>query len=249
MTDQLLDGRKLPIFIHSVIDDMTGLTPNAMRVYMHLARRANKSGVAWPSYQSIGDHCFSSISDNQATRRSFARRAVDELIAARLIVKTNRSADGAPTSNAYQLIDPPQGGMPIGTPMPIGTGYAYRQGGMPIGTKDTPIEDTPMNKPAAPESTQPEAETPLATRVWGRLEKQWLTVNKTQADQHTRLAEHYGFDAWLAGFEATKNGSRSNAGYVEKVIQSELDKRAAANGNGGGDWTQLNDNLPDYMRG
>lgn len=102
-----------------------------------------------------------------------------------------------------------------------------------------------MNKPAAPESTQPEAETPLATRVWGRLEKQWMIVNKTQADQHTRLAERYGFDAWLAGFEAAKSGSRSNAGYVEKVILSELDKHP--NG-AGGDWSAINGSVPDYMR-
>ena len=121
---KLHDGRKLPIFIHSVVDDMVDLTPNAMRVYMHLARRADKNGVAWPSYQSIGDHCFLSISDNKATRRSFARRAVDELLESGLVRKEARGdAETGQQSNAYILTDP----MPIGTPvLNRHTPYAYR---------------------------------------------------------------------------------------------------------------------------
>lgn len=114
MSDYLQDKRTRPIFIHSMIDDMTSLTPNDMRVYMHIARRAdNTEGAAWPSYQSIGDHCFASVSDNKATRKSFARAAIDNLIAAGLIEKHNRKDDdGGNMSNVYVLVDP----MPIGTP-------------------------------------------------------------------------------------------------------------------------------------
>lgn len=141
----------LPIFVNSSIDDMTDLTPNAMRVYMHLVRRADGDSVAWPSYQAIGDHCFKSVSDNPVTRKSFARRAVDELIAAGLLNKEAREReDGGQSSNAYKLT-------PVDSkrdPMPIKHGGAYRHGGVPIkqapcllSTKDTPIEDTPNYKP------------------------------------------------------------------------------------------------------
>jgi hypothetical protein len=147
MADRLVDDRTLPIFIHSSIDDMTDLSPNAMRVYMHLARRASKTGQAWPSYQSIGDHCFTCVFDNPVTRRSTARKAIDELLAAGLITKTNRNDETGNTSNVYKLVNP----VPIGTamphkppPVPIGTPP------VPIGTKDspvsegTPIEGTPL---------------------------------------------------------------------------------------------------------
>lgn len=109
MDDRLQDRRTRPIFIHSSIDDMTGLTPNDMRVYMHIARRAdNGTGAAWPSYQSIGDHCFASVSANAATRKSFARAAIDNLIANGLIEKHSRHADnGGQQSNVYVLVDPP----------------------------------------------------------------------------------------------------------------------------------------------
>jgi hypothetical protein len=114
MNEFLQDKRTRPIFIHSMIDNMTQLTPNDMRVYMHLARRAdNDSGAAWPSYQSIGDHCFASVSDNKATRKSFARTAVDNLIANGLVEKHNRKdAKSGNLSNIYVLVDP----VPIGTP-------------------------------------------------------------------------------------------------------------------------------------
>jgi len=136
--DKLKDSRILPIFIHSSIDDMTNLSPNAMRVYMHLARRAGANNEAWPSYQSVGDHCFA-FSDNPSTRKSMARKAIDDLIESGLIEKGSRTRkDGGSTSNMYTLVDhEKQEGVPIGT------GGANRHGGVPIGTKGTPIEDNP----------------------------------------------------------------------------------------------------------
>jgi DnaD/phage-associated family protein len=89
---------------------------------MHLIRRAGNAGVAWPSYQSVGDHCFTSVSDNPATRKSFARNAIDELIAAGLIAKESRTReDGGQSSNAYLIADP----VPLSTPVPISTAHAY----------------------------------------------------------------------------------------------------------------------------
>jgi hypothetical protein len=139
------------LFIHSTLDDMTDLSPNAMRVYMHLSRRANNEGKAWPSYQTIGDHCFKSVSDNPITRKSFTRNAIEELIEANLIVKEMRARDdGGQTSNIYVLLDtgmPNSTSMPIDSPMPNkhapclnGTPHAYQA------PEDTPIEDTPMKK-------------------------------------------------------------------------------------------------------
>ena len=118
---KVVDRRNLPIFIHSEIDDLL-LTPNAFRVYAHLARRADKTGAAWPSYQSIGDHCFGMVFENPVTRRSMARKAIDELIAAGLIRKTNRATEAGNTSNIYELLNPvpiKHTPVPIDTPMPI----------------------------------------------------------------------------------------------------------------------------------
>lgn len=110
MSDKLIDARTQLIWVHSSIDDMTNLSPNAMRVYMHLVRRADKNGVAWPSYQKIGDHCFASVSDKPATRKTFARNAIDELIEAGLIRKEERIRDdGGQSSNAYILVNPSMG--------------------------------------------------------------------------------------------------------------------------------------------
>lgn len=146
----LKDDRTLPIFIHSIIDDMTQLPPNAMRVYMHLVRRADKSGVAWPSYQGIADHCFASISDNPSTRKSYARKAIDQLIAAGLVRKELRAReDGGQTSNAYVLVDP----CLISTPMLNKHPHAYSAAPVPIeqgpclsSTKDIPYEDSPLKE-------------------------------------------------------------------------------------------------------
>jgi hypothetical protein len=147
MADRLVDERTFPIFIHSIIDDMTDLSPNAMRVYMHLARRASKTGHAWPSYQSIGDHCFTCVFENPVTRRSTARKAVDELLKAGLITKANRNDETGNTSNVYTMVNP----MPIGTAMPHKPPpVPNRHTPVPIGTKGspvfegTPIEDTPL---------------------------------------------------------------------------------------------------------
>lgn len=214
MTSQVEDRRRLPIFIHSTIDDMTGITPNAMRVYMHLARRAGKSGFAFPSYQSIGDHCFSSVSDNHATRRSMARKAIDDLIAHKLIEKRARvTGDGDSDSNGYVLLDT---GMPIDTPMPIGipmpnkhTGMLNRHTGVPIGTKDTPIEGSPIEGSPieelsidnAPNGVVPMAQTSIVSALTPSSGN-----GKHEKPKRERSDKQKNLDAWVEAFAFALEG-------------------------------------------
>jgi hypothetical protein len=44
------------LFVHSSVDD-AGLSPGAMRVLVHFARRANKNGRAWPSIRELAEVC------------------------------------------------------------------------------------------------------------------------------------------------------------------------------------------------
>lgn len=53
------------IFIHSSVDD-AGLDPFAFRVLMHLSRRANRKGMAWPGVASIAEVTL--ISERQVAR-------------------------------------------------------------------------------------------------------------------------------------------------------------------------------------
>jgi hypothetical protein len=95
-----------PIFVHSEVDDL-GLTTNAFRVYAHLARRAGKDNSAWPSYSTIGEHCFraSYPKAQEATLRRRAMEAVRELEERGLIeVEHRRRGDQGHTSNEYRLL-------------------------------------------------------------------------------------------------------------------------------------------------
>lgn len=146
MGDRLEDERTQVLWVHSSIDDMTNLSPNAMRVYMHLVRRANADGMAWPSYQKIGDHCFASVSDKPATRKTFARNAIEELIAAELILKEERVRDdGGQSSNAYILANPkPSMGVLLST------GGAYKGMARAYQAPElNTIEGTPIKKESA----------------------------------------------------------------------------------------------------
>jgi hypothetical protein len=142
VTDQLIDRRDLPVFIHSDVDDLP-LTPNAFRLYCHLARRAG-NGTAWPSYQTMGDHCFSKESDNAGTRRTWAIKAMNELVELGLVKKELRSDEiKGNKSNVYYLTSrsewtPSIGGIPGGVPQ----GYQPGIGGIP---KGTPSESSPSS--------------------------------------------------------------------------------------------------------
>jgi hypothetical protein len=109
MSGSLIDRRDLPIFIHSAVDDL-GLTARAFRVYAHLARRADKSGAAWPTYAEMGRVCFAAEFEtagrpiNEATTRRWAIDAISELETRGLVRKFKRLTDaGDQTSNGYEL--------------------------------------------------------------------------------------------------------------------------------------------------
>jgi hypothetical protein len=106
MNDKLKDKRTQILWVHSSIDDMTHLSPNAMRVYMHLVRRANGCGLAWPGLQSIGDHCFATAYKHPDSRRKHAIAALAELVEANLIRKETRITNDGQKSNHYHLLDP-----------------------------------------------------------------------------------------------------------------------------------------------
>ena len=106
---EISDARRLPIFIHSELDDL-GLTLWAFRVYCHLARRENRqSRDAWPSYSSIARACLQSSYPN-AKPETLRRRAIDavqELVDRGLVRKaTTRNPDGSSGHNHYTLTDP-----------------------------------------------------------------------------------------------------------------------------------------------
>jgi len=95
----------LPIFVYSEFDDLP-LTVNAVRVYVHLARRAGKNNEAWPSYKSIGEHCFkATLPDAKPdTLRRLAITAVAELQTLGLLsVQKRGDKDKGNTSNLYRL--------------------------------------------------------------------------------------------------------------------------------------------------
>lgn len=230
--DSLLDRRDLPIFIHSTIDDMTDVTPNAMRVYMHLARRADKGGRAWPSYQSIGDHCFSSISDNAATRKSFARKCIDELIAAGLLLKEERTRDdGGQTSNGYVLTNPTRGSthvpistpMPIDTPMSISTPVPIKHPPVPnehapclSGTEDIPIEETPVEETEKEETHARDPLTVAWQQAYADVEMPPKLTTSLQG-----LAKECGMAATIHGIKASaSNPNGRNFKYIAECARN-----------------------------
>lgn len=83
------------LFVHSLLDD-SGISVYAFRVYCHIARRANRSGSAFPGMESIARVC--KISE------SSAKRAVKEL-EERGLLEVRRSAGGS-QSNTYILTSP-----------------------------------------------------------------------------------------------------------------------------------------------
>lgn len=104
--DLVVDERDdLPIFIHSQFDDLP-LSVNAFRVYAHLVRRVGRNGKAWPSYKSIGEHCFraSMTTAKPETLRRRAMEAVEELKSVGLLsVERRADKDKGNTSNVYRL--------------------------------------------------------------------------------------------------------------------------------------------------
>jgi len=119
MSDQdfeVRDDRKVPIFIHSELDDL-GLTPEAFRVYCHLVRRAGNKGQAFPKISTIGAKCFPALSRSkngkpcrigvtEASQKRMTLNALSELEQMCLIKRIKRKkGNGKQTSNVYILLD------------------------------------------------------------------------------------------------------------------------------------------------
>jgi hypothetical protein len=138
--ESLQDRRDLPVFIHSELDDLP-LSPNAFRLYCHLARRAG-TGTAWPSYQSMGDKCYATLAESGG-RRNLAIKAMKELVDLGLIKKELRQDEiKGNKSNVYYLTPRSQWNTP-GIAGILGGVFVECQPGIPTIPKGTPSEGTP----------------------------------------------------------------------------------------------------------
>ena len=98
------DRRKSPAVWLSVALDDIRISSDSFRVYFHIVRRVGKHEKAWPSYRSIGVHCFPELKEDSA--RIKAIKAVKELIAWNLIeVEKNQTATGFHSNNYYLTDD------------------------------------------------------------------------------------------------------------------------------------------------
>jgi len=207
--DQLQDRRDLPVFIHSELDDM-GLSPNAFRLYCHLARRAG-AGVAWPSYQSMGDVCFAAIAEGRS-RRNIAMRAMTELVERGLISKQARTNDDGNQTNLYYLT-PRREWTPsiVGMPGEHSGNATPSIVGMP---KGTPSEGTPSKDVVVVEGRT------LADvfRTWSQITKG--TFNSIDSDKVKDLIDTHGAEAvYQAMLDANEQGKRTLA-YVNGILRN-----------------------------
>jgi len=107
----LLDNRQLPMQLDYELDDVP-LSVWAARLYQHLVRVHGKDGCIMPSYLSMGEKCYRATLGPKAAPESLRRKAIlamNELIAAGLVVKKHRGKPGTFRSdsdtNAYRLLD------------------------------------------------------------------------------------------------------------------------------------------------
>ena len=125
-------------FIHSSLDD-AGLHIDAFRVYCHILRRAGNDYTAWPSYQTIGDHCFGHL-DKAESRRSKAIRAMNTLVERHFLVKSMM-----PSKGNHYYIKPPSTWMGGDVISPQGSSHITPASDV-ISPKGTPIEGTPIKE-------------------------------------------------------------------------------------------------------
>jgi hypothetical protein len=199
----------LPIFIHSELDDLS-LSLEAFRVYAHLARRAGRNNKAWPSYNSIAEHCFraSYPKAKQETLRRKAIAAVKELVDHGLIVKmANREENGDHKSNHYALTARDKWASVNTLPSVNTLGGSANTLGSVNAPKDTPIEDTPKQKAARPPA-QVDTELPEAYWLYERVflyppfNNGWKQERRAEVlNQLENISDRYSKDTILAVFE------------------------------------------------
>lgn len=80
-----------------VIEDiLSKLGPSALGIYVYLARRANRDGEAWPSFDTIARDC--------GVQRRWAIKVVQDLVAAGFVERiTQQDKRGGHASNLYRL--------------------------------------------------------------------------------------------------------------------------------------------------
>lgn len=105
MSNEIVDRRRLPLFIHRELNDIP-MKAESFRVYAFLVALANQDGSCWPSYSTIGDRCFALDYTNAEVRKRHAVAAVEELINLGLIkVEERWGEDGSQLSNLYIILD------------------------------------------------------------------------------------------------------------------------------------------------
>ena len=82
-------------YYDSIYEDRE-LSPRAKSVFIYLKDHANKQGICWPG--------INTIAEGLSLSRSTVKRALDDLVKAGLVEKSNRwRENGSLTSNLYRI--------------------------------------------------------------------------------------------------------------------------------------------------
>jgi DNA-binding MarR family transcriptional regulator len=155
------------IFVHSSLDD-AGLSVYAFRVYCHIARRANRTGSAFPGIQSIGTVC--GISESQV------RRAIKEL-EDRHFMEVRRTTGGT-KSNVY-FLTPPSSWNPCLTDTPVS------QEPDPCLTDTPPLSD---RHPKVIHEGNPDKEIPISDKSEDvKIDEPKTKMNPVSQELHSRI--------------------------------------------------------------
>jgi DnaD/phage-associated family protein len=213
--ESLQDRRDLPVFIHSELDDLP-LSPNAFRLYCHLARRAG-TGTAWPSYQSMGDKCYATLAEGKS-RRNIAIKAMKELVDLGLIKKEMRQDEiKGNKSNIYYLTPRREWADPNIVAIP-GLTSGECQPSIPTIPKGTPSEVTPITPVVV--VVEEHATTAEIFQMWSNQTKGMFT--SVSSDILGGMIDSYGAEAVKqAIIDAEKQGKRS-LGYVQGILRNRL---------------------------
>lgn len=215
---ELQDRRDIPVFIHRELDDL-GLSPNAFRLYCHLARRAG-TGTAWPSYQSMGDHCFMGQAE-AGRRRNIAIEAMKELVDQGLIKKITRKDGEKNETNLYYLT--PRSEWVGSTPGVLVRG-AY-QGSTPGVPKGSPSKSRdPKEEGATPEKPEPKFKP--TEEEWAAVFKCWHDnmpgmLTPILTDEIKDWGEEYGADAVIKAITAAVTAGVRKPNYVNAILVRE----------------------------
>lgn len=219
---ELQDRRDIPVFIHRELDDL-GLSAVAFRLYCHLARRAG-SGMAWPSYQSMGDHCYMGQAE-AGRRRNIAIEAMKELVERGLIKKVIRKDGDVNETNLYYLTPRDEwGGSTPGVLGGVVRG-AY-QGSTPGVPKGTPFKSSDPNKEEGAAPEKPEPKFKPTDDEWAAVFKCWHDnmpgmLTPILTDEITDWGGEYGAAAVIKAITAAVTAGVRKPNYVNAILVRE----------------------------